>query len=359
MKSFLKYISLIILLGLGSCVDEIPIQSGQSDNALVVNGILNNLKETQVIYLQQTRGYGKPPSNVVNAKVTLHEDNSKTYEYSEKTQGEYVLDGSLFTAAIGSYYFISINLPNGSKYQSDPEVMQAPINLDSVNWQVIQKLENTGEGFTRSFPAVQLAISTQFPSSDKNIFLKWSTQSSFQFTTLPECNPFRNVYTCYYGYSINTSELMIYSNEDNQQNRLSNFEVGYEALEPDYKFLETHYFSISQQRLTQQAFEYYRRLRLVSSQNGTIFDAIPAAVNGNVHNVSNKNEKVLGYFQVSPVSIIHEKVVTADFDGKYAIITKNGNFCAWLFGVVGSTYEPSCCNCNQLDQPKIEKPSWW
>lgn len=87
----------------------------------------------------------------------------------------------------------------------------------------------------------------------------------------------------------------IYSNLEAGVTRVQDLDMGFENIFPEYRFVETHYYELYQYRISELAYEYFRKLRLVSEQNGTIFDPIPASVTSNVYNVNNPKEKSVGF----------------------------------------------------------------
>ncbi|MEP7321645.1 MAG: DUF4249 domain-containing protein [Saprospiraceae bacterium] len=351
-----KALILIISFGLASCLIEIPYDTTLKSQALVISGGVNDLKEDQTIYLSKTIAYGVPPDPQVGAKVKVLENNTKEYIFDEAQPGVYILNKNNYEPKTGATYFVRIEF-NGTTYQSDPETLMPRVVPDSLSWKVGQKTVISDIGIPRAVDVLRVQVHTPLNNSEKKLFLKWDVLSSFQFTTMFECNPFHTVFTCYYSKSLNPDELKIFSNQESTISYLRNQEVAIEDMEPNYQFGEIHYYSIFQHRISEQAYEYYRRLRLVSEQNGTIFDPIPASVHSNVYNTKDKNESVLGYFQVSSVSVIREKIVFSDFQGVYPLLSKDYNYCGWLRGL-GPYYSP-CCNCFELPEPVVSKPNWW
>lgn len=347
---------LLIILGFTGCLIEIPYDTTLRSEALVVSGGVNDLKENQTIYLSKTLAYGVPPDPQTGAKVTVIENNTKEYIFNEFQPGVYTLDKNKYDPKTGGTYFVRIEF-NGTIYQSEAETLMPRVIPDSVSWNVGLKTVISDIGLPREVDVLRVQVNTPLNNSEKKLFLKWDVLSSFQFTTMFECNQFHTVSTCYYSKSLNPSELKIFSNQDNGLSYLKNQEVAVETIFPDYQFVEIHFYSVYQHRISEQAFEYYRKLRLVSEQNGTIFDPIPASIHGNVYNTKDKNESVLGYFQVSSVSIIRKKIVSSDFQNIYPLLSKDYNYCAWV-RIGGPRFAP-CCNCNLFPEKVVPKPDWW
>jgi len=56
---------------------------------------------------------------------------------------------------------------------------------------------------------------------------------------------------------------------------------------------------VKQHALTSQAYEFFRRLKKNTEETGSVFDAQPSELKSNIHCVSNPDEQVVGYVDVS------------------------------------------------------------
>ncbi|MBK6478729.1 MAG: DUF4249 domain-containing protein [Saprospiraceae bacterium] len=356
---YLILLSLGVISGICSCLVELPFEPTLKVNNLVVNGTISNLKTDQHILLSRTVGVSQPPIPLAGAQVRLVENGSKVYSFLEQSAGDYVLPGDEYDPTMLATYQIKIDLFDGNQYQSDPDIMQVPVKPDSMTWTVGIHPVITSEGLIRNQDVVKVFANTSLPEGRKDLFLKWDLKSYFQFTTMPECNPFKILSYCYYGgNSLQPEEIKIYSNLEAGVTRVQDLDMGFENIFPEYRFVETHYYELYQYRISELAYEYFRKLRLVSEQNGTIFDPIPASVTSNVYNVNNPKEKVLGFFLVSSVEVIRKQLVAADFAGLYPLPDKVNNICGWLKGIPESVYFSACCDC-KLPEKRIPKPVWW
>ncbi len=353
------YLVIMIVL-LTGCLQELPFNTTLVEQNLVVDALIHNLNENLVVKLSRTLAYGVPPQPVSAAKITLYEDNVVKNLFLETVEGRYEIAAGDFESKLGAAYYLKIELNNGGTYQSDPEILLSPLKADSLDWKAGLKNEISRDGNIRKVIVGIISVHTDLANSSKDLFLKWDWRSDFQFTTMPDCTPFKTTTTCYFNNSRISKELKIYSNKDEGQQRLNGVEVGYESIEPEYQYYEIHYYSVVQQRISEKAYEYFKNLRNVSEQNGTIFDPIPAYVQGNIYNVKNKNERVLGYVLVAGSDIIRKKINAADVKAQYPLSsTKDLDLCGWLKGAVGAIYFGGCCYCYEFDEPVILKPDWW
>ncbi len=351
-------LTVLLVANLTSCIEEIPFASGKGFGTLVISGGINNLEEAQMVFLSKTDENGGASRPESFAQVKLVESTGRSWDFIEIREGQYILPAGTALTESGASYHIDCTLEEGIRYRSIPEKMLPPVQADSLHWQIGKETERIEDSYSYSIDAVQLFIHTGFAADQPETYLRWSVQSAFQFTTLPECNPFRTTVTCYFSEQLNPGQFFIHSNKDLSGGTLRNHPIGYESLEPNYRYSETHYFTVYQHRISQRAFEYYSRLNQVAVQNGSIFDPIPASVKGNVYRVDREDEKVLGYFQVSSVDLLRLKVVQADLAGKYQLLDKRNNLCGLYFGYSEKYFE-GCCNCYSIQFPIIDKPDWW
>ena len=115
----------------------------------------------------------------------------------------------------------------------------------------------------------------------------------------------------------------------------------------DKAFVSEYYFQAVRSSLTADAFRFWDELNEVTNSQGSIFDRPMGPVVGNLFNVNNPDERVLGYFEVSQVDTTRILVRAEDtpFDIRLP--------CPQV-GQVG----PECFDCLVLDNSVKEKPHW-
>ncbi len=113
------------------------------------------------------------------------------------------------------------------------------------------------------------------------------------------------------------------------------------------------YYNLYMETLTPEAFKYWNKVSLLLTQSGSFFDAPPGAIRGNVTNVNQPEELVLGYFYTAPEDTTRFKVYGADFL-PYVI----NPYCG-IPGFPPSPFPTECCTCTRVPNATLVKPDYW
>jgi hypothetical protein len=112
-------------------------------------------------------------------------------------------------------------------------------------------------------------------------------------------------------------------------------------------------FSVYQTSLTPDDFEYWRKVQLLLSQAGSIFDTPPAPIEGNISNEQNSKEIVLGFFEASNVTI--DRFAVFPFNIPFYIAQP----CTYVPGKPDEFYTKECLDCLSLPNSTLEQPVWF
>jgi Domain of unknown function (DUF4249) len=357
---FYTTIIFFFLINLIGCIDEIPFKTDTGDGLLVVDGGFSDVDEPQTIVLQKTTAFGTVPQFIVGANVVVKSLDGQRGRYSERGNGKYVLDPKILRGSVGKSYYLDIVLPNGQTYQSEPEVMPARVVPDSIFWDSGKENIVRSNESVLNLDVVNVYVSTPLKVENKDTYLRWDLQSAFQFTTLPECTPFRTTTTCYYSDYVNPQTFQVVSSQETGLLRTNKTRVAFQTIDPAYPFLERHYYSLYQHAITAKAYDYWQKNNVIANQNGSIFDKAPASIKGNFFNKNNKDEQVLGYFQVSSVAIKRVYVSGVEVKMFYPLLPQEA-YCPLLRRGSRFFYSDGCCDCLALPYSNgtKEKPVWW
>jgi Domain of unknown function (DUF4249) len=361
----LLYLFLVINLSflIGSCVDSVPFSTKSEDGFLSVEGTFHNLADTQFLTLYRSRGYTSAPNPEIKARITIFSNDNKSAMYNEIRPGVYALLPQILRGDVGKRYYIEIKTRDGKTYQSEPETMPEPVKPDSISFSAYDKEELSPSGIKTEDRVLKILINTPIKQGNNDAFLRWNIDDSFEFNTLPECEPsFKRVITCYYSRKMPVSRVALVSSKDLLYSRVDAFAINEVSLQLfSLQFKEIHYWRVTQNSITEKAYNYWKNIDKVSNQVGSLFDVAPAYVKGNLFNVNDTEEKVLGYFEIVAVERIARPLTIGLINRDYGSIrAKEEDPCDNYYS---SEKYPLCCDCPNyqisgwLNSP--QKPTYW
>jgi Domain of unknown function (DUF4249) len=308
-----KSICIIILLGfigLMGCIDEVKFTSENYKPKLIVDGSISNAPGPYKIMIFSSKEYtgdGQTvPLNV--SQVAIVEENGKSFNLNAIDAGIYETDSIALRGQVGKSYYVKIRTLDGREYQSKPERILPPVPIDTYR---IDFSSNISE--QRPF---KLSIITKDPIEKGNLYKwRWShydTTNACKVViprqegggTTKLINP-----CCEKCWDYEPCKDCLYIGSDAFTNgKTITTEVGYFPFESrKHYFIVLEQFSISP--------EYYQFWKITQSQisnSGGIFDNAPAQAQGNLYNIKDSTDQVLGYFSASgltqkPIYVIRDK----------------------------------------------------
>jgi len=283
-------------------VYEPPVQA-QNTRLLVVEGFINA---------------GQGPTNFSLSRTGDLQDQSARPEYGAqvKVEGE---DGSAFVFVDGlngkySYpqlllnnnvkYRIHIATSDGKEYASDYTLVRHTPLIDSITWH----MEDNG---------VRLYVNTHDPQNVTKYYqwkydetweihspyyssLKYRRDASNRITALLWRDPdFHHIDTTIYKCwrSLSSTSIMLGSSE-----KLSS-DVIYlpiQYIEPGSEKLSVLYsLNLKQYAMSQDAYLFMQKMKKNTEQVGSLFDAQPSQLSGNIKCLTDANEAVVGFVEIT------------------------------------------------------------
>ena len=265
---------------------------------LVVEGVIagsgapTTIKLSYTVNLSNTT-IANPASKAV---VTVENDQNGTYQLAETTPGTYVLAGLALDNS--RKYRLSIKTADNKQYLSDfVPVVNSPA-IDSVGFQI------TNNG-------LNIYSNTHDPQNNTHYY-RWDYQETWIFhstyfsayksngdTVLARNLATDNVYQC---WASDTSSTIIINSSAKlasdiiSGNPITSIPSNSEKIGIKYSIL------VNQYALTGDAYAFWTNLKKNTEQLGSIFDAQPSQINGNIHCISNPAEAVIGYVSAGNVA---------------------------------------------------------
>ena len=393
---------LIISPGLYTCIDPYNPNLQSYESLLVVDALVTDEFVSNTVRLSRTfQNQSEEPEMVSGAEVHIIDDAGNIAEFFEASPGIYLSPD--FIGEIGTTYVLHIITPDGHEYESDPSHMSQVPEIDSIYFAYDTDFNNTGNV---ELEGIRLFVDSD-PDNDYCTYFRWTFEECWKFR-IP--NPALYVYfnenlilpapfinsVCW--HHNNSTEVLIESTETQQTEQIRRKPIFFIASGESNRLQIQYSINVKQYSLSRADYEFWDNMKQIREEGGDIFERQPFSVIGNVHCISDPNQKVLGYFQVSAVKqkrqyITREELKNIDipsyhypcsrvvigpddfedpespfpvplptFDELYEMYTSKGF--VFIEPVYDNTLEklvftePICSDC-ALAGGDVIKPDWW
>lgn len=346
---------LLFVSMLASCVDPEDLILRGTVDIIVVDGAITNLAEEQIIRLNRSKSdpltgrFGTRP--ITKATVEVVMDSAQVIPCHETVDGSYQLPSD-FKGQIGHAYQLRFTLTDGTRYVSNQQVIQAAPLIDKVTSQFNTKsLFPPLSGFYTA--GHDLYIDTKDPADARNYY-RWDWKLYEKQEWCKTC--YKGVYSIYgdittqlMGAPLPAGNYYIYISGNTKlledcyyelapppfslRNPVPEYTYDYTCRNQCWEIIYSHDFNlfsdqytngglilnkkvaqipfydhnpglveIRQSSLTPDAYRYFQLFQQQTQNTGGLADSPPTALAGNVHNVANDREAVVGYFAASAVA---------------------------------------------------------
>jgi hypothetical protein len=297
------YILLLVLIA--SCkVPYSPAPITAVNNFLVVEGMIN-ISDSTFIKLSRTVNVmsASTTNPELKAVITIESNTGTSYPLKEVGNGTY--SAPPFNLSGSGQYRLRIKTANNNTYTSDFVQTKATPPIDSI--------------ITQAKPdGLHIAVSAH-DATNNTRYYRWDYAETWQFTSnynshwtsngkgivvIPRAN---DIYHCW-GNQVSAT-ILLATTTGLSQDILQNSPITYVASSSE-KLSVRYSILIKQYALTKDAYDYWTLLKKNTEQLGSIFDSQPSASIGNLHNINNAVEPVIGFISVGTIS---QKRIYLDF----------------------------------------------
>src|SRR5688572_5905025 len=310
--TIIRFLPFFVLLWIGfSCRDVYePDLVSSSASYLVVEGVLNAGSGPTEIRL--TRTFKLDDSATLrgeqNAMVTVEGKDNTTRQLTMNGDGIYT--SSNLNLVLNQEYRLRIVTANGKEYLSEYIIAKKTPLIDSVS-------------FRQNDKGVQIHVTTHDNTNSTRYYLwdfdeTWEIRtyynSAFKYVngTVIERNAADRVSTCWkYGHS---TSIIIGSSASYQTDSLPEAPVhfignGDERLAVRYSIL------LRQYALDKKGYQFYELMKKNTESLGTIFDAQPSEIKGNIYSAFDPAEPVIGNISATTIEEKRIFIERVDLDG--------------------------------------------
>lgn len=305
----LKYLFVVLTaLGVFACKERFnPPEVDTNLNYLTVEGLINvGGVDSTLIRVSRTVKLTNKVAIQPETKAILtveSSDNTIKRNLTERSSGLYYSLPMALDAT--KQYRLRIKTAAGKEYVSDFVEVKVSPPIETLGFEA----QSTGA------PGVQIYANTR-DVNNKSRYYKWDFVETYEFNSRnfstwifdnrmerPRNLVTEDIYTCWRTVKSNTIILAStakLTNDVLNKAPIERIPPGNEKVGVKYSIL------VNQQVLTKDAFDFWEILRKNTEQVGSIFDAQPSKLRGNIHSVNNPDEIVIGY--VSAGTIEHKRL---------------------------------------------------
>ena len=335
----------VFLTFLYGCLEPIEVVTDALGGELVISGQISTLEDQSTLTIGTTADTERLPYPVSGASVVIYEDGNAigAYVESQERAGKYILDG---VGIPNKVYQVQVILPDGRTYWSAPERMPAEAGTISTYYEHSREEVVDGEGTLSTKDFLKIYANATLPSSETRFF-RWTVEDVYIIAvSTPPGEPVSRP-SCFVTQPADPQNFALMDRSNLIASEIPDKLIAQRLV--DDTFVYKHYIVTYQSALTKEAYDYWRKVDILVSGNGSLFDPPPAKIYGNItRDEEEGTDKGYGYFQA-----INQTVSR--------IYTLREDFPFYLnFSDCQSIYPPSKCNdCLSVQNSSHERPPWF
>jgi hypothetical protein len=301
---FSRTIGLLLLLLLGQCKEEYnPQIEAKTTGLLVVEGFINSAQGPTTIRLSRSSSLEdtvlKPE---FSAQVSVEGEDGSGFTLFDNGNGDYTNPQLTLNNAVN--YRLHIRTTDGKEYVSDYTPVKYTPLIDSITWQ----RENDG---------LRIYANAHDPQNAAKYY-QWKYEETWEIHSAywssltyiidpvtggpvavqfkyPDAHDDTTIYQCW--NTVLSSSITLGSTEKLTSDVVF---LPVQYIEPHSEKLSILYsINLRQYAISHDEYLFLQKMKKNTEQLGTIFDPQPSEISGNIHCLTDPNETVVGFVEVS------------------------------------------------------------
>lgn len=373
---------IILLLGVlcGSCVVPYEPALEESQEVIVINGMISDSPGRHEVRVSLSSPYSNPEfRGLGSCQVRIENPYGESIQYQEERDGVYAAEIPDYYLMVGDVASLVVISPDGNEYRSSSDTILPCPELDSVYWEL--GIEETPDPeFSR--PGIQFYLDMTGNTADSRNVI-WRVQETWEYWASlfgthimygwGSTEPFRtnSIFKCWKSYPLD--QVYTGTTRNLSENRLLRVPLNFVSNETD-RLSVTYSLYVQQQSVTEDAFNYWKRMNEQTAGSGGIYEKQPASVMGNIQCVNDPDRMVLGYFYACQVReqriFIHNDNlfdfavphISCEYEPTSTLYRESRHFPVYIYAP--SPYEPAlwgteeCFDCRVQGGDTIRPEIW-
>jgi hypothetical protein len=376
----------LMILVLGNCSEPYTPEISKYEDMLVVDGVITDESGPYTVRLTRSFRYtdaaGLPEQMAI---VLLKDDQGNATSLLETSPGVYETTDPDFRGIIGRQYQLYIQTSDQQVWESEFVELKKVPEIERLYAEFGEKLAESGpeEGF-------QIYVDTHDPDNATKYY-RYDFEETWEFVVpypsyyIVDNNLLRfrteKVGDCW--KTLASDEIIVTTSENMQSDIIRRFPVHFVSTKSNRLGIK-YSILVRQYSMSREAYVYWKQVKDVNQDLGSIFDKQPAQIRGNVYNVNNPDMPVIGFFEATCVDSARLFITRSELPGTallvsefarcrydYLVIQKNlflqyheQGYCMVLDAItteilngLGIVKPFECCDCT-LTGSNV-RPSFW
>jgi hypothetical protein len=296
---------------MNSCIKTFePIIESNDAVKFVVTGEVSNGNPIQRINISTTSPIGEPRYIPVSGCIVkIIDDKENSYDAIDIQDGNYEVYIPESALTVGSSFKVDIFTPGGINISSDFDQLNECPDVDSIYY-VLKDVPTPNP--KKSIKGIQFYIDLDASMTNSHYF-RWEALETWEHhSTWPRewyydgtvhhiFPPDYSRFVCWNTRLV--KNIFTLSTKDLVQNNYSFFPLHFVDNYSTSRLVYGYSVLIRQFALSEAAYAYWEKIRINSSLQGGLYEKQPLAIRGNMHNITNPDQNVLGFFGVSSVKV--------------------------------------------------------
>jgi hypothetical protein len=305
-KTWLLILSIALVLS--SCIKSYEPQITYVDqNKIVISGVVTDLDGHQTVEISVTSPLAKMEYRPYSrCKVVIKDDKGNQFPMADSSDGSYhgYIDPKFII--VGSLFMVEVVTPDGNRIVSDFDKVTPCPAVDSIFYRVKNIPTNNPLVVHKG---IQFYVNLKAQESDSRFF-RYEAVETYEYRVDYPIEWYydgkvHHVYPPDYSRMICWLTLLVrniylISTENLAQNQFPNFPLNF-VDNKSSRLLYGYSLLVNQYSLSETAYKYWKQLSDNSTTEGDLYEKQPMAAQGNLHNLTQPDKDVLGYFGASSV----------------------------------------------------------
>lgn len=277
---------------------------------LVIDGMITDREGIHTVTVSRSSSYNEPGRKYESGcTVDILDDKGNIINMTEESRGVYSawIDRQFLNA--GTQYRLEVTTSDGKKYRSDFEMLSHSPPIDRIYWEV--KYVEQDNPLYGALMGVQFFINSDATDYEA-VGYRWELFEQWEYRAKYFIKDFYNgsiihkdfasdsLYYCWNTRS-KINEIYTYSTAQAISKKIRMVPLTYVSnqsgrLKFDYCLL------VRQYSLSEAAFSYWNKLQEQATESGGLYETQPSRIKGNLYNIDNPDETVLGFFGASGIT---------------------------------------------------------